>query len=99
MSTAASAPINLVAVIPCSSENLAGVRELLDEYGEHVRSMDGAERFEVYQNQDAAEIIVLERYRDDAAFSEHLADPENTVLNDQLAELTDGGSQLTFLTQ
>ena len=98
MSTSPSAPVNLIAVIPCPGDNLLQVRQLLDQYGEHVRSMDGTERFEVYQNRDASEIIVLERYRDDDAFAEHLADPENAVLNDRLAELTDGGSQLTFLT-
>ena len=57
-----------------------------------------AERFEVYANQDDPnQLIVVERYRDQQAFDEHLADPENEVLNTAMADLTDGGSQLTFL--
>lgn len=90
-------PVNLIAVIPCPAENLAQVRQLLESYGTHVLQMDGAERFEVYENSAAPELYVIERYRDDQAFAEHMADPENKVLNDKLAELTPGGSELTFL--
>lgn len=90
-------PINLIAHIPTPEENVGEVLDLLNEYGEHVRTMDGAERFEVYRNRDANEIIVVERYRDESAFAEHMADPANEVLNAKLGELTPGGSQLTFL--
>ena len=43
-------------------------------------------------------MVVVDRYADDKAFAEHLADPANAVLNDALADLTDGGSSLQFLT-
>lgn len=97
MSETKTAPINLIAHIPCPKENLQRVRRLLEEYGVHVRQMDGAQRFEVYSNRDGSGLVVLERYRDQAAFDLHMADPENTVLNDALAKLTPGGSHLTFL--
>ncbi|MFT0762511.1 antibiotic biosynthesis monooxygenase family protein [Actinomyces sp. F1_1611] len=89
--------VNLIARIPCPVENLTAVQQLLEEYGAHVRTMDGAERFEVYRAQDADEVVVLERYRDQQAFAEHMADPANKVLNDRLGELTPTGSALTFL--
>ena len=90
--------INLIAFIPANEGSAEQVHDLLVEYGEHVLTMDGAERFEVFSNQDDPnQLIVVERYRDQQAFDEHLADPENEVLNTAMADLTDGGSQLTFL--
>lgn len=90
--------INLIAQIPARPETATEVKELLDAYAEHVLSMDGSERFEVYLDRDAPErVVVLERYRDEDAFAAHLADPENEVLNAKLADLTDGGSVLQFL--
>ncbi len=90
-------PVNLIAHIATPPENLDEVVALLKEYGEHVLQMDGSERFEVFRNRDKDEVIVIERYRDDDAFALHLADPENEVLNAELAALTPGGSDLTFL--
>lgn len=90
--------INLIAQIPAREDTAAEVKRLLDAYAVHVLSMDGAERFEVYMDRDEpTRIVVLERYRDQAAFDEHIADPDNAVLNDRLALLTNGGSALQFL--
>jgi quinol monooxygenase YgiN len=84
--------VNLIASIPARAETVV-------EYGAHVLAMPGAERFEVYVDRDnPTTVVVVERYADDKAFAEHLADPANAVLNDALADLTDGGSSLQFLT-
>ena len=91
-------PIQLIARIDAHPETADAVYDLLTAYGQHVLTMDGSERFEVYRDRDnSRQIIVIERYRDQQAFAEHLADPENAVLNGKLADLTDGGSALQFL--
>lgn len=92
--------IDLVARIDTYEDTTDKVHDLLVEYGKHVLAMVGSQRFEVYHDRDnALQIVVLERYRNDEAFTEHLADPENAVLNGKLADLTDGGSTLQFLTE
>lgn len=93
-----SRAVDLIASIP-SREGCGGqVLTLLQEYAVHVNADPGCDRFEVYVDRDDSDrIVVIERYRDDAAFADHLADPENAVLNGRLAELTLGGSQLQFL--
>lgn len=90
--------VDLIATIPARVETVAEVRELLSAYAEHCLAMDGTDRFEVYLDRDGAQVVVIERYRDEAAFQLHLGDPENGVLNARLADLTDGGSTLQFLT-
>ena len=92
------AAVNLIASIPARAETVDDVRALLVEYAAHVVAMPGAERFEVYVDRDnPTTVVVVERYADDKAFAEHLADPANAVLNDALASLTDDGSSLQFL--
>ncbi|MFT3875319.1 MAG: antibiotic biosynthesis monooxygenase [Propioniciclava sp.] len=91
-------PVDLIATIPSRPGEGARVLALLQEYAVHVNATPGTERFEVYADRDNPDVIVvIERYRDDAAFAEHIADPANGVLNASLAELTLGGSQLQFL--
>jgi len=91
--------VDLVASLTAPAEYVEEVRRLLIEYGRHVRSMQGAERFAVYAVRDQpGELMVLERYRDGAAFDAHLADPENALLNGKLQALGAGASRLTFLT-
>ena len=91
--------VDLIATIPARVETVAEVRELLNAYAEHCLAMDGTERFEVYLDRDVTRnVVVIERYRDEAAFQLHLGDPANGVLNARLADLTDGGSTLQFLT-
>ncbi len=91
--------VDLIATIPARDDTIVEVRTLLDAYAAHCRAMDGTERFEVYLDRDVTHnVVVIERYRDEAAFQLHLGDPENDVLNTKLADLTDGGSTLQFLT-
>lgn len=91
--------INLIATIKAHPETADAVHSLLSAYAGHVLTMDGAERFELYTDrEDPTVLVVIERYRDDAAFAEHLADPANAELNSKMADLTDGGSTLRFLT-
>lgn len=90
--------VNLIATIPAFEHTSTQVRHLLEDYATHCLAMEGTERFEVYSDRDRpSRIVVVERYRDDAAFRLHLADPANAVLNDELSRLTDGGSTLQFL--
>ncbi len=90
--------INLIAQIEARVDTVDAVHTLMNSYAEHVLGMDGSERFEVHRDRDRqTRIVILERYRDDQAFAEHLADPENETLNARLGELTEGGSELQFL--
>ncbi|MGO1594200.1 MAG: putative quinol monooxygenase [Ancrocorticia sp.] len=90
--------INIIAQIEARPETVDDVHALMDEYAAHVLSMDGSDRFEVRRDRDrTTRIVILEQYRDDHAFSEHIDDPENATLNDKLAALTDHGSDLQFL--
>lgn len=92
--------VNLIATIPARAETVDRVRAVMLDYAAHVVTMPGSERFEVFVERDnPLTVVVLERYADDDAFAAHLADPANAVLNDALAELTDGGSSLRFLTR
>lgn len=93
-----SSAVDLIASIPSRPGRGGQVLALLQEYAVHVNADPGCDRFEVYVDRDDSDrVVVLERYRDDAAFAAHLADPQNGVLNAALAELTLGGSQLQFL--
>ncbi len=93
-----SAAVNLIAQIPSRPGRGPEVLALLQAYAVHVNADPGCDRFEVYlDREDGDQVVVIERYRDDAAVEAHLADPENGVLNAKLAELTLGGSQLQFL--
>ena len=90
--------VNLIATIPAYANTADEVRRLREDYAAHCLTRDGTERFEVYVDRDnPTTVVVVERYADDRAFAEHLADPANAVLNDALASLTDGGSSLQFL--
>ena len=94
----AGKPVDLIASIPSRPGLGAQVLALLQDYAVHVNADPGCERFEVYADRDDPDtLVVIERYRDDAAFADHLADPANGVLNASLGELTLGGSQLRFL--
>lgn len=90
--------VNLIATIRSKDGHSHEVLELLNRYGQHVLASDGTERFEVYRDrEDQHTMIVIERYRDEAAFKAHIADPENGAVNLRLAQLTVGGSTLRFL--
>lgn len=91
--------VTLIASIPAFEDTAEEVYNLVSEYGEHVLSMEGSDRFEPYRDRDdPLVIVVLEQYGNEDAFAAHLADPENAALNGKLAQLTDGGSTLQFLT-
>lgn len=93
-----STAVDLIARIPSQPGRGPEVLALLREYAVHVNADPGCDRFEVYLDRDdSAQVVVIERYRDEAAFAAHVADPANGVLNAKLAELTQGGSQLQFL--
>ncbi|PWJ54655.1 Quinol monooxygenase YgiN [Quadrisphaera granulorum] len=93
------AAVDLIATIDVPRDHLAQVLEMLEEYGDVVRSEPGNQRFEVYSS-DAADhsVVVVERYVSQAAFQEHLDHPANTAFNRALGELLGGvNSKLEFL--
>lgn len=92
------AAINLIAVNEARPDTVAEVKAHLDEYAKHVLSMDGSERFEVYIDKEVpTRVVVIEQYRDEAAFAEHIADPENAVLNGKTLPLLESEVSLQFL--
>lgn len=90
--------VNLIATIPVAADVRDQVARLLSEYGHQVRQEPGNLRFEAYLDQAGGSLVVIERYRDGAAFADHLARPGNASFNNALAELTGGGeSRLQML--
>ncbi len=91
--------IDIIATIRTRPEDAAEVTEMLAVYGRRCREMEGTDRFEVYVDRDdPTTIVVLERYRDQAAVDLHSADPANAELNEALERLAiGGGSELQWL--
>lgn len=83
--------IDLIATIPVPADRLAAASALLLEYGELVRTEPGNLRFEAYLDRDSGAMVVVERYRDAAAFDAHLGNPANATFNAKLADVLDGG--------
>ncbi len=81
--------VDLIADIPMP----AAVREegshLLGEYGRQVRTEPGNLRFESYVAEDTGDLVVIERYRDQAAVRDHLGRPDSAAFNAWLAVLAD----------
>lgn len=93
-------PVALIATINATAGSGRELGTLLADYAQHVLAMDGAERFEVYEDTSDPDVfIVIERYRDHDAFKLHLDDPANTELNSKLQNLSAGGSSLQFISQ
>jgi quinol monooxygenase YgiN len=84
--------VNLIATIPVAADVRDQVARLLSDYGHDVRAEPGNLRFELYLDADAGALVVVERYRDQAAFADHLARPENAAFNSELARVTNGGA-------
>ncbi len=83
--------IDLIATIPVPADRLPAASALLLAYGEMVRAEPGNLRFEAYRDRDSGAMVVVERYRDQAAFDSHLTNPANAEFNGKLAEVLDGG--------
>lgn len=80
----------------CEAALAALVRDLTDA----VRAEPGCLRFEPFTRaENPRAYVVFERYRDEAAFQEHLASEHSRAFNAALPELIDGpGSTLAWLT-
>ena len=90
--------VDLIATIPVADEVRDRVTRLLSEYGRSVRQEPGNLRFEAYLDAEAGALVVVERYRDAAAFADHLSRPQNAAFNAELAQITGGGgSRLQML--
>jgi quinol monooxygenase YgiN/catechol 2,3-dioxygenase-like lactoylglutathione lyase family enzyme len=70
------------------SERLAALVETL---AQQVRREAGNIRFEAFSESDGV-VVMLEEYRDDAAFEAHLAQPHTKEFNAALAEVATGGA-------
>jgi quinol monooxygenase YgiN len=90
--------VNLIARISTTSDQFDPVHRLLADYARIVRGEPGNLRFELYAVDH--DLLVLERYEDDAAFQQHLQSSDNARFNQALQELLDGGgSTLEMLVQ
>jgi len=83
-------------------EPLAGhedqVEMLLREYAVHVRSSPGTLEFRVFrERREEGSLVVLETYRDDEAFAQHLADESGRAFNAELASHVSGGESAVTL--
>ncbi|MBA3021537.1 putative quinol monooxygenase [Propionicimonas sp.] len=89
--------VNLIATMIVAAEVRTQISQLLGDYGRQVRTEPGNLRFESYLDRDRGALVVVERYRDEAAFNDHLARPENAVFNARLGEISGGESVLQML--
>lgn len=92
--------INLIATFRAREDSRDEVARLIVEYGHVVRAEPGNERFEVYTDESAPrDFVIVERYRDQAAFDAHLSAEVGREFNRTLVPLIEGtGSELQFLT-
>jgi quinol monooxygenase YgiN len=93
--------INLIATFRAQPDAIDQVRDLIVGYGESVRQEPGNVFFEIYtDNSDPAAFVIVERYRNDEAFSAHLGTELGKEFNAKLSALIEGtGSELQFLTR
>ncbi|MEQ9243558.1 antibiotic biosynthesis monooxygenase [Roseovarius indicus] len=75
----------------------ARLKTLVEELAGHVRAEPGNIRFEAFAESGGA-VVMLEEYRDDAAFEAHLDEPHTRQFNEALGEVAAGGaSEVTEL--
>ena len=93
--------VNLVATFRAKAGHVDQVRDLIVNYGELVRAEPGNEFFEIYTDRDShGDFVIVERYRDHAAFEQHLTAEVGKEFNRKLGPLIEGnGSELQFLTR
>ncbi|MCB0907432.1 MAG: antibiotic biosynthesis monooxygenase [Nocardioidaceae bacterium] len=94
-----SQEVALYAEFTALPEATEEVRALIGALRDQVETEPGNLQFAVYQLvEDPRRFFVFERYRDRAAFDEHLAADYGTRFNAALTALiVEDGSQLTFL--
>lgn len=91
------AQVDLIATIPVGDQR-DEVLALLRDYAQYVCVEPGMQRFEVYADDVAQAIVIIERYESPEAFEAHLAHPANADFNAKLREvLNGGGSSLQML--
>ncbi|MBP0617599.1 antibiotic biosynthesis monooxygenase [Jiella mangrovi] len=82
---------------PRTGEN-SHLKTLVEELARNVRAEPGNISFEVYAEESGA-LVMIERYRDDAAFQMHLDQPHTKQFNAALEEIaTGGGSSVSEVT-
>jgi len=96
-----TASVSLYAELEAVAGSRDRVAALLLAYGSEVRSEPGCLRFEAYRPSDRLDrYFVMEQYRDQAAFDEHLASPHCAEFNAAVEPLIVGGaSALTRLVE
>lgn len=97
--SSSSGEINLIATFRSREGEANTVKDLIVEYGKLVRQEPGNIFFEIYTDtKDANDFVIVERYKDQAAFEAHLSAEVGKVFNGNLQPLIEGaGSELQFL--
>ena len=91
--------VTLVARFRAKNGQDLTVSRLITKYGEAVREEAGNIFFDIYTDrEDSLAFVIIERYRDEAAFQAHLDGEKGKVFNQELGPLVEGsGSTLQFL--
>ena len=94
-------PKALLAEFTVKAGSETRVAEMVTALAEHVRAEPGNLAFEVHTKAEEPRAYwIYEVYRDDDAFTAHLAAPYGPPFNAELTELIEeDGSVLTFLTK
>jgi len=87
--------VSLFAEMEATPLNRERVSALLRAYGTEVRAEPGCLRFEAYHPSDQLDrYVIIEKYRDQAAFAEHLATPHCAEFNAAVAPFIVGGASV-----
>lgn len=98
MSKPDRATVALIARFVALPGHRPDVWDLISAYALHVRSATGCDLFlPTTATDNPHEFVVLEQYRDPAAFADHIADPENATFNSALAPHIGGVPRLEML--
>ena len=90
-------PKHLIAEFTARGGSEARVAELVAGYAAEVRAESGCLAFDPFTREDdARRWVVIEAYRDEAAFQAHITSEHNRVFNAALAEHVEGGASSLF---
>lgn len=92
-------PVTLIARFRALEGQESLASSLIGAYGEVVRSEPGNVFFDIYTDRDDDRaFVIIERYRNEQGFHDHLNGAAGKEFNAKLAPLVEGGgSELQFL--
>jgi len=80
-----SEQVNNIAVLTVAQGKKDRLLELLRQLVEKVQQEDGILQYEIFWNQQAQEVVFIEKYKSQSVLKAHMATPHFTALGKTLA--------------